>query len=98
MHTRPGHRRTPDLLHGGVRVVGLAHRRRSRDAGSRNGIAGSRRHTGGDLRGSDDALLGAAQVTEHRAVRDTSTALIAEQGEASYSGDEASSPYLRISI
>src|SRR5881296_2827498 len=92
------HRRSPDLLHGGVRVVRLAHRRPSRDAGSWNRIAGSQRHAGGDLRGSDDALLGAAQVTEHGAVRDTSTALIAEQGEASYSGDEASSPYLRISI
>src|SRR3989454_11615943 len=92
------HRRSPDLLHGGVRVVRLAHRRPSRDARSRNGIAGSRRYAGCDLRRGDDALAGATKVTEHRAVRDTSTALIAEQGETSYSGDEASSHYLRISV
>src|SRR2546425_3526281 len=92
------HGRGTDLLDRGIRVVRLANRGPARDTGSLTGIARSRRHTGRHWRRGSDAELGAAKVTEHRAVRDTSTALIAEQGEASYSGDEALSPYLRISI
>ena len=86
------------MLDGGVRVVRLAHRRSAGDTGGLTGIAGSRGHTGRHLRRGNDALLGAAKVTEDRAIRDTSTALVTEQGETSYSKDEASLPYLRISI
>ena len=81
-----------------IRVVRLAHRRSAGDTGGLTGISGSRGHPGRHLRRGNDAQLGAAKVTEHRAVRDTSTALVTEQGETSYPEDEASLPYLRISI
>ena len=86
------------MLDGGVRVVRLAHRRSAGDTGGLTGIARSWGHTGRHWRRGNDAQLGAAKVTEDRAIRDTSTALVAEQGETSYSVDEASLPYLRISI
>src|SRR5207245_10910593 len=92
-----GHRGGCDLLDGGVRVVCLAHRWRARHPGGLGRITRGHGHTGlAALGRSDDALPAAAKVTEHRAVRDSSTALVTEQGEASCGAPMASPTYLKI--
>src|SRR2546430_1562895 len=91
------HGRRSHLLDRGVRVVGLARGGCPRHPGSLPRISGGRGHAGlAALGRSDDAQSGATEVTEDRAVRDSSTALVTEQGETSCSPAMASPTYLRI--
>src|SRR5207245_545246 len=91
------HGRRSHLLDRDVRVVGLAHRGCSRHPWSLPWISRGHGHARlAALGRSDDAQSGATEVTEDRAVRDSSTALVTEQGETSCSPAMASPTYLSI--